>query len=82
MVPLVKASLQTPPRMQGSWSDDDAEMSKAMVDSFGGVDIKLGPSIKGSPQILPQTRPLTSMTFQNHEKVLENYKSVTCKTLK
>jgi hypothetical protein len=23
MVPLVRVDLQTPPRMQGSWSDDD-----------------------------------------------------------
>jgi hypothetical protein len=50
MVPLVKVGLQTPPRMQGSWSDNDVETSKAMVDSFGGMDGKLGPSMKGSPQ--------------------------------
>jgi hypothetical protein len=32
--------------------------------------------------ILPHTRPLTSMTSHNHDKILRNYKSVICKTLK
>ncbi len=32
--------------------------------------------------ILPQTRPLTSITSQDHEKAIEKYKSFICKTLK
>ncbi len=50
MVPLVKACLQTLPRMQGSWSNNDVETSKAMVESSRGMDNKLGPNVKGSPQ--------------------------------
>jgi hypothetical protein len=50
MVPLLGASLETPPRMQGSWSDNNIEMSKAMVESSRGLNDKLSPSIKGSPQ--------------------------------
>jgi len=36
--------------MQGSWSDDNAEMPKAMVESSKGVDAEPGPIVKGSPQ--------------------------------
>jgi len=68
--------------MQESWSSDNVGMPEAMVESSKGVDNKLGPSIKSSPTILPQTRPLTSMTSQNHEKVIENYKNVICKSMK
>jgi len=50
MVPLVRASLHTPPRMQGSWSNNNAEIPKAVVESSRGMDSKLGPSIKGFPQ--------------------------------
>jgi hypothetical protein len=50
MVPLVRAGLQTPPRMQGSWNDKNAKISKAMVESSRGIDSELGPSIKGFPQ--------------------------------
>ncbi len=37
MVPLVRASLQTPPRMQGSWSNNDVETPKVVVESSRGV---------------------------------------------
>ncbi len=47
---VVRLGLQTPPRMQGSWSDNDTKMSKAMVKSCRGVDDKPSPSINGSPQ--------------------------------
>jgi len=50
MVPLVKANLQTPFIMQGSWSDDDVEMLKVVVESSIGMDGKPNLSIKGSPQ--------------------------------
>jgi hypothetical protein len=50
MVPLVRLGLLTPPRMQGSWSDNDTKMSKAIVESCKGVDDKQSPSINGSPQ--------------------------------
>jgi len=50
MVPLVRSGLQTPPRMQGSWSDDDVKMLEAMVESSMGVDNESSPNIEGSPQ--------------------------------
>jgi hypothetical protein len=49
MVPLLKTSFQTPPRMQGSWSDDDVEMLEVMVVSSRGVDNELGSNVEGSP---------------------------------
>ncbi len=50
MVPLVRASLQTPPRMEGSWSNDEVGTPKVVVESSREVDGELGPSVKGSPQ--------------------------------
>ncbi len=50
MIPLVRTSLQTPPKMQGSWSNNNIGTSKAMVESSREVDGKLGPNVKGSPQ--------------------------------
>jgi hypothetical protein len=50
MVPLMRASLETSPRMQGSWNDDDAGMPEVVVESSRGVDSELGPSIEGFPQ--------------------------------
>jgi len=50
VVPLVKVGLQTPFRMQGSWSDDDVGTLEVMVESSKGVDGKPNPSIKGFPQ--------------------------------
>jgi hypothetical protein len=50
MAPLVRASLQTPPKMQGSWNDDDVGMLKVVVESSREVDGKLSPNAKGSPQ--------------------------------
>jgi hypothetical protein len=50
MVPLVRAGLQTPLRMQGSWNDNNAKTLKVMVESSKGMDGKPSPSIKGSPQ--------------------------------
>jgi hypothetical protein len=50
MVALVRASLHTPPRMQGSWSDDDVGVSEAMVESFKGMEGEPISSVKGSPQ--------------------------------
>jgi hypothetical protein len=50
MVPLVKASLETPPRMQGSWSNNDSRMPEDVVESSKRVDSGLGPSIEGFPQ--------------------------------
>jgi hypothetical protein len=41
MVPLLRIGLQTPPIMQGSWSDDNIGMPKAMVESSKGVDNEL-----------------------------------------
>jgi len=46
----VRASFQIPPRMQGSWNDDDVEMLKVMVESSRGVDGKPSLNIKGSLQ--------------------------------
>jgi hypothetical protein len=48
MVPLV--SLQTPPRMQGLWSDNNTIMSQVVVESSRGVDGKRGSNVEGSPQ--------------------------------
>jgi hypothetical protein len=50
MVPLVRAGLHIPPKMQGSWSDENAKISKAMVESLRGMDNKPSQNIKGSPQ--------------------------------
>jgi hypothetical protein len=50
IVPLVKACLQTPPRMQGSQNDDDAKMSETMAKSSWGVDGEPSPSVEGFPQ--------------------------------
>ncbi len=50
MVPLVKASLQTPPRMQRSWSDDDVGTLEAVVESYMGMNDEPRPSVKGSPK--------------------------------
>jgi hypothetical protein len=50
MVSLVRIGLQTPPRMQGSWSDEDTGTLEAMVNLSKGVDGKPGPSHKGSLQ--------------------------------
>ncbi len=50
MVPSVKASLQTSPRMQRSWSDNNTGASKAVVESSQEVEGELGPSVEGSPQ--------------------------------
>ncbi len=49
MVPLMKASLQTPPRMQGSWSNNTGTL-EATVELFRGVDSEPSPSVEGSPQ--------------------------------
>jgi hypothetical protein len=50
MVPLVKVGLQTPPRMQRYWSEDDVGMPKVGVESSRGVDGKLGLNVESSPQ--------------------------------
>ncbi len=50
MMPLMITCLQTPPRMQGSWNDDNVEMLEAMVESSKGVDNELGPNVEGFPQ--------------------------------
>jgi hypothetical protein len=50
MVPLVRVGLQTPPRMQGSWSNDDAKTPKVVVESSKGMNGEPSPSIEGSPQ--------------------------------
>ncbi len=50
MVPLVRPSLQTPPKMQGSWTDDNTGVPKAVVESSKGVEGELGPNAKGYPQ--------------------------------
>jgi hypothetical protein len=50
MVPLLRTSFQTPPRMQGSWNDDNIGTLEVVVESSKGVDGKPNPSIKGSPQ--------------------------------
>jgi hypothetical protein len=36
--------------MQGSWSDDNVGMLKAMVESSKGVDVKPSLIVEGSPQ--------------------------------
>jgi len=46
----VKVGLQTPPRMQGSWSDNNIETMEAVVESSKGVDYKPSPSVESSPQ--------------------------------
>jgi hypothetical protein len=79
MVPLVKVGFQTPFRMQGSWSDDDVETLEVVVESSIGMDGKPNPKIKGSPQYY-YIRPLTSITSQNHEKVVKIYRRIICKT--
>ncbi len=38
MVPLVRASFQTPPRMQRSWNDNDTRTSKVVVESSRGME--------------------------------------------
>jgi hypothetical protein len=38
MVPLVRASFQTPPRMQGFWNDNDIETSEVVVESSRGME--------------------------------------------
>ncbi len=48
IVPLVRSCFQTPPRMQGSWSEDDVKMTKAMVESSRGIDGKSGLNVEGS----------------------------------
>jgi hypothetical protein len=58
MVPLLRISFQTPPRMQGSWNDDDVEMLEAMVESSRKVDNKPGLNMLSTIQ----TRPVTSIT--------------------
>jgi hypothetical protein len=50
MVSLMRANLQTLIIVQGSWNDDNVRMPKVMVESSNGVDVELGPIIKGSPQ--------------------------------
>jgi hypothetical protein len=50
MVPLVGIGLQIPPRMQGSWSDNDAKTSKVVVESSKAMDSEPSPSVKGSPR--------------------------------
>jgi hypothetical protein len=54
MVPLLRTSFKIPPRMQGSWNDDDVETSKAMVESSRVVDNKLGLNVEGFPQYDPR----------------------------
>jgi hypothetical protein len=49
MVPLVRASLHTPPRLQGSWSNDNVGVSEAMVESFKGMEGEPSSNVKGSP---------------------------------
>jgi len=46
----MRANLQTPIIVQGSWNDDNVRMPKVMVESSKGVDVELGPIIKGFPQ--------------------------------
>jgi hypothetical protein len=50
MVPLVKTILQTPPRMQGSWSGDTIGMLIDVVESSRGVDNIPSPNVEGFPQ--------------------------------
>ncbi len=50
MVQLVRVGIETLPKMQGFWSNDNDEMSKAMVESCKGMDNKLAPNVKGSPR--------------------------------
>jgi hypothetical protein len=50
MVPLVRACLQIPLRMQGSWNDDDIKMPEAVVESSKGMDGKPSLNIESSPQ--------------------------------
>jgi hypothetical protein len=50
IVPLVKACLQTPPRMQGSWNDNNVEMLEVMVESSKGMKGEPSLSVKGFPQ--------------------------------
>jgi hypothetical protein len=49
MVPLVRTSLQIPPRMQGFWNDNDNETPKIVVESSRGVDGEPSPSVEGFP---------------------------------
>jgi len=44
------ATSESWPKMQGSWSNDNDEMSKVVVESCKGMDNKLAPKIKSSPR--------------------------------
>jgi hypothetical protein len=50
MVPLVRGNFQTPPRMQGSWNDNDTRMPEVVVESSRGVEQQTRSSVEGSPQ--------------------------------
>jgi hypothetical protein len=50
MVPLVRVGVQIPLRIQGSWNDNNAETPKVVLESSKGIDGKLGPNVKGSPE--------------------------------
>ncbi len=49
MVPLMRASLHIPPRMQGSWNNNDNETPKIVVESSRGMDGEPSPSVEGFP---------------------------------
>ncbi len=50
VVPLVRLGLQTPLKMQGSWSDDDTKTLEVVIKSSRVVQGEPGPSVEGSPQ--------------------------------
>jgi hypothetical protein len=50
MVPLLRVGLQTPPRMQGSWNNDNVGTPKVVVESSKEMDDELGPIVESSPQ--------------------------------
>ncbi len=50
MVQLMRVGIEISPQMQGSWSNDNDEMSKVVVESCKGMDNKLVANIKGFPQ--------------------------------
>jgi hypothetical protein len=45
----MRASLHIPPRMQGSWNNNDNETPKIVVESSRGMDGEPSPSVEGFP---------------------------------
>ncbi len=49
LVPVVRTSIETTPPMLESWSDNDEDMPKDMVESSMGVHNEIASNLQGSP---------------------------------